>query len=70
MDAEGNKSDPVCLTDGSYVLRSIGRCDPSLSSFTWSFCGIANGKSLEELHFDILNGACTVVNHSSLEEIC
>ena len=67
---EGLYSDPVCLPDGSYVLRSIGRCDPLTASFAWSFCGLTDGKGLEELHFNIFNGDCFVSSRVSSNSYC
>ena len=70
VDVEGISSDPVCLTDGSYILRSIGKCDPSLSSFTWSFCGITDGTGLEELNFEVTGGACFITSHLNRDDYC
>ena len=60
----------LCLDDGSYVLRTVGLCDPLSHNFSWSFCGVEGGGAFQQLEFEVTDGECSVLGLSNRDGVC
>jgi hypothetical protein len=47
----------ACLSDGEYIFRSTGACDPYGEDVSWDFCGVS-GNAQTEFHFWMEDGVC------------
>ena len=58
-----------CLGEGSYVFEVTGANFPDAECIHWSFCGVEGGAQ-ERVYFNIINGSCSVISRTDLDDVC